>query len=287
MLGTLQPAGDANVPRGAGDQSSDHRRGRRRRFPQRLEQGRLVLRRDGEQETAGGLGIDAEDAARGGARSSAHSTSLAASRFRWVPPGTTPRAARLRAWGSTGSASKATSAATRLAASMLPRCRSSPKPVTSVAALTPTAERGPRRASVQRGHRVHRVADPALDQRVSLERGREDPGAERLGEHEHVAGAGTRVGEHAVGVDVAQDHHAEERLDRIDRVAADHRAARLGHDGRRPREHLAEQLEGELAPGPTHEVEREERRPAHRVDVTQRVRGRDGAPVARRRPRSG
>ena len=291
MVGPLERGRvDADLPRPATrDQPADHRRGRRRRFAQRLEQRRLVLRRDGEQEPAGGLRVHAEDPL-GGARSSAHSTGRAPPRgSAGCRRARSPRAARLQRVRQDRQRFECD---LRAPPGSPPACspggRRRPKPVTSVAALTPT--RSAARAAPSFSVVIERTASPmpALDQRVALERGRQDAGAERLGEHEHVAGAGSRVGEHPVGVDVAQDHHAEERLE--PNRSSGRRASGSpprATTAERPGEHLAQQLEGELVPRPADEVEGEERRAAHRVDVAQRVRRRDGAPGAWRRPRSG
>ena len=76
----------------------------------------------------------------------------------------------------------------------------------------------------------HGIGHPGFDQRVALEGRGQDSRAERLGEDEHVAGACARVGERAVGVHLADDHEPEQRLDHVDRVPAEHQAARaLGH----------------------------------------------------------
>ncbi len=72
--------------------------------------------------------------------------------------------------------------------------------------------------------------------------------------------------------------HSEQRLQRIDRVPAQHQAARPLHDLARAAHDVGEQLEGELLPGPADQVEREERGTAHGVHVTQRVGGGDRAP---------
>src|SRR5699024_9613656 len=65
----------------------------------------------------------------------------------------------------------------------------------------------------------------------------------------------------------------------VDRVAADHRHARLLRDGETAGEDLLQQLVGEHLAGPAHEVDRHHRVAAHRVDVGQGVRGGDAAPV--------
>src|SRR5207253_1332248 len=60
-----------------------------------------------------------------------------ASRLRVVPPGIAPRSASSTAFGNSGTDAASISAATPLAASMLCKWPSRPKPVTSVAACTP------------------------------------------------------------------------------------------------------------------------------------------------------
>src|SRR5690606_13368086 len=65
----------------------------------------------------------------------------------------------------------------------------------------------------------------------------------------------------------------------VDAVAARQVAAGLLADLRAAAQHLPRQLEGDLVPGPGQQVDRQHRLAAHRVDVGERVGGRDPAPV--------
>ena len=90
-------------------------------------------------------------------------------------------------------------------------CRwpSRPKPVTSVSACAPAARACAARAVVERRHHLDRRASTSAGVReAALDRGGDRAGAERLGEHERVAGPAAGVGEHAVGVDGAGHRHA-------------------------------------------------------------------------------
>ena len=75
---------------------------------------------------------------------------------------------------------------------------------------------------------------------AELERGRDDAGAERLGQEQHVAGAGAGVGPDARRVDLAGDRVAELDLLVLDRVAAEQRDAGLAQLSRPPGEDLRE-----------------------------------------------
>ena len=105
--------------------------------------------------------------------------------------------------------------------------------------------------------------------------------ADRLGQHEHVARLGARVREHAVGVHGPDHRHAVLRLGVVDRVAADDQAPRFGGDARATVEHPREQLERQAVTRPGDEVERHQRRAAHRVHVGERVGRGDPPPVER------
>ena len=71
---------------------------------------------------------------------------------------------------------------------------------------------------------------------------RDDPQAQRLGQHQYVARLGTGVGDDLTRMHPADDRQAEDRLLRLDRVAADDRDARLARLVDGPSEDLAEHL---------------------------------------------
>ena len=80
---------------------------------------------------------------------------------------------------------------------------------------------------------------------------------------------------------LAEHHQTEDRLDDIDRMAAEHQAAGALGDLESALEHLSQHLEGGLVPRPAHQTEREQRSAPHGVDVAQGVGRRDGPPCGR------
>ena len=103
-----------------------------------------------------------------------------------------------------------------------------PKPVTSVTACTARPEGHERLGGgpVQPSH----ARRSRLRLSPSVPAGQHDAGADRLGQHEHVAGPGARLRQDAVGVDEALHGEPEDRLLAADGVAAGHHAAGLAHD---------------------------------------------------------
>ena len=90
-----------------------------------------------------------------------------------------------------------------------------------------------------------------------------------------------RFGEHPGRIDRADDREPELRFGVVDGVAAAHDRTRGPDDVVATVEHAREELERQALAGPRDEVQGEEWRAAHRVDVGQGVRGRDPAPVVR------
>ena len=168
-------------------------------------------------------------------------------------------------------------AATPLSRARPCRCPSRPKPVTSVMAEAPGRDRRRARLVVERRHDRHRARQQRVVGLPALARGHHRAGAQRLGQHQHVADAAARVGDHAVGVHGAGDGQAVLRLGVVDRMAADDLGAGRAHDVEAAAQHLAQRGRAELLERPRHQVERGQRPAAHRVDVGQRV-GRGDAP---------
>ena len=81
------------------------------------------------------------------------------------------------------------------------------------------------------------------------------------------------------GVDGADDREAVLRFGVVDGVTAADERARGAHDVVPAVEHARQQLERQPLARPRDEVEREQRRAAHRVHVGERVGGGDAAPV--------
>ena len=142
-------------------------------------------------------------------------------------------------------------------------------------------ERSVAGARVERGHDAHRFGDELGCGGVTLHGSRDHTEADRLGQHEVVAGLGAGVGEDAVGMHGADDRKAVFRLGVVDRVAAGDERTGGAHDVGPAVENPSEQLERQVLTRPRHQVQRQQRRAAHRVHVRERVRGRDAAPVVR------
>jgi hypothetical protein len=127
---------------------------------------------------------------------------------------------------------------------------------------------------VQPLHLAERGLEPRLVELVDFEGVDQDTGAERLGEQQPVAGTSAGVGEQAVRVGLADHREAELELGIAHRVAAEEGRAgfdqRLGGTAQDPREGRGS-LPFELRKAA--EVEREERPPAHGVDVREGVGG--------------
>ncbi len=203
--------------------------------------------------------------------------------LRWVPPATIPAASRSRTPSITGTAAASTTAATPDPAQSSRRWPSRPKPVTSVAACTasPTSTAASRAPALSVVITSTARATSRVGRRVALERGGDHSEPDRLREHEHVADPGARVGEHVVGMHGADDGESVLRLGVVDRVAAADERTGRAQDLGAPVEHPREQVEGQALARPGDEVQREQWRAPHRVDVGQRVRRGDAAPVER------
>ena len=114
---------------------------------------------------------------------------------------------------------------------------------------------------VERGHDLDGLGEPVLADLSPLERGSEDPGAQRLGEKQHVSGLAAGVGQHAVGMGFTDDREAEFGLRIVDRMPTHRGAGGEVEDFRSSFQYLAQQLERKLFAGPAHQVEREKRLP--------------------------
>ncbi len=142
-------------------------------------------------------------------------------------------------------------------------------------------ERGLAGAGVEPRHRVHRRPQHPGGHGGALERGRDHAGAQRLGEDQPVTGRRPVDRHQPARVGQADDRHAVLRHRVVDRVPAGHQTA-----GRRrylgaAAQHRGEHLQRQPVTRPGGQVHREQRAPAHGVDVGHRVRRRDRAPVAR------
>ena len=133
---------------------------------------------------------------------------------------------------------------------------------------------------VERDHRVGRNLEPGLVEQPRLVGRREDARAERLREHERVALARPRVGEHPRERHEARHRETVLGLVVVDRVASRHHAARLAAPLGPARQDLARHLDAK-AVGKAQQVERERGRPSHGPDVGEGVGGRHPAKEVR------
>ena len=180
-----------------------------------------------------------------------------------------------RAPSISGTAPASISSEQPLAAAISDAWPISPNPVTSVQAWTaPPAKRSSTPAAARFSVVIDRTAASmaACGRAAELQRGRDDAGANRLGQEQRVAGHGPRIRQHARRMDLAGHRVAELDLRVLDRVSAEQRDAGLGQ--------LVETAgEDPLQDGAVGvfrkrgDRQRGERPAAHRVDVAQRVGG--------------
>ncbi len=153
--------------------------------------------------------------------------------------------------------------------------------MTSVAACAPCASIARAARSFSRTICAIAGASAASSIRSRLRAVVRTPGAERLRQHEHVAGTCAGVRHDALRVYRSGDGEAVLRLVVFHGVAAEDRHAGLGGDRRAAFDDPREDLGAELFDREGGDVQRGQRRPAHRVDVAQRVRRGDAAEVVR------
>ena len=114
-----------------------------------------------------------------------------------------------------------------------------------------------------------------------LERCRHHANAQRLAQHQHIAGAGIRVALHPGGMHQSQRHQAIDRLDRIDRVSARDRDARLATDRRAAFEDPADGRRAQDRHRHADQGQRHDGLAAHGIDVADRVGRGDATEVMR------
>ena len=141
------------------------------------------------------------------------------------------------------------------------------------------AEHGTRCASVERGHRRDGGRHIGLTQQVALQRRGQNSRADRLRQHQGIARPRAGVAHDVIRMHFTNDRHAVFGLGVVHRVPAQEEGARRARHVRPAAQHLAQQIEREPVTRPPHEVEGEQRRRAHGVDVRERV-------VAAMRPKS-
>ena len=133
--------------------------------------------------------------------------------------------------------------------------------------------------AIERRHHLERLAHGSPGILAALGGRRDDPQAQRLAQHEEVAGLGPGVGDDGGRMHPADDGEPEDRLLRLDRVSADDRDARLARLVAGPPEDLDEHLGRQGTAGESHDAQRRQGRAGHRVHVAQGVGRRHGAEV--------
>ena len=140
----------------------------------------------------------------------------------------------------------------------------------------PGLERGLRGVPVQSRHHLDRGGG---DLAGGLHAVVQQAHPERLGQRDRQACLRGVVAQQTVRAGGAGDGHAVLGFGIVDRVPADDRHSGLLRDRETAGEHLLQQLVGQDLAGPADEVDRDHGVAAHRVDVAERVRGRDPSPV--------
>jgi hypothetical protein len=115
----------------------------------------------------------------------------------------------------------------------------------------------------------------------SLGRRGDHPQPQRLREEQRVAGLRTGVRRHPRGIHRAEHDHAELGLGVGDGVAPEDRDAGVRGGIDAALQHARQHAQGQVVDGPRDDVQGQEGRAAHRVDIRHRVRGCDAAPVVR------
>ena len=141
-------------------------------------------------------------------------------------------------------------------------------------------QRQARALGVRALHLHQRGLEAGLVEPLELEGVHQRAAAERLGEDQAVAGARALIREQAVRIAVADHREPELELLVADRVAAQNRGASRGAGSRAAGEDARQDL-GRSVGREAAEVEREERAPAHGVDVRDRVGRGDAAEALR------
>ena len=136
-------------------------------------------------------------------------------------------------------------------------------------------EGGARRTLVQRGHDAHGTCDERRGGQVTLDGRGNDAHAQRLREQQAIAGAGGRVAQNARRMHQAGDRHAVFRFLVVDAVATDDADIGFARLVRPATQDLAEHRHRERLGGEGHDVQRQQRRRPHRVDVADGVGGRN------------
>ena len=179
--------------------------------------------------------------------------------------------------GSSGSRATSIAIDTPLALAISVAWPIRPKPVMSVAPWTAPANRSQDVGGrlVQHRHRRDGERDELPPARPFLDRGPDDAGAEPLGEDQPIAGARAGVGPDAIGIDRAGHGIAELHLGIAYRVAAEQRDAGFAQLVVAAQEDLLDGVGVEDLVGKPRDRQRRHGRPAHRVDVAERVGGGD------------
>ena len=114
-----------------------------------------------------------------------------------------------------------------------------------------------------------------------LERRRQHADAERLAQHQAIAGLCVAIFLELVGMDQAEGDQAVDRFDDVDRMPASNRGAGFAADAAAAFDNLADDFRWQLVDRHADEGQRQDRLAAHGIDVGQGVGGGDAAEIAR------
>ena len=112
---------------------------------------------------------------------------------------------------------------------------------------------------------------------LMLDRGRDDAGAQRLGQHQAVARPASPIAPHPLGMDRTGHGKAVFWLPVVDAVAAQNIDARFADLVEATAQNVGQHRRSQLFDGEGHQVDRHQGLRAHRIDVAQGIRRRDGA----------
>ena len=134
---------------------------------------------------------------------------------------------------------------------------------------------------VEPGGPLHHARIAFCGELALLQRRREDADAERLAQNQRIPRFGGTVFLHLVGMNQPERDQAVDRLEHVDRMPAGDRDARLRAHRLAAFENAADHRHRQLLERHADDGEREDRPRAHRVDVGERIGGRDAPEVVR------
>ena len=140
---------------------------------------------------------------------------------------------------------------------------------------------GPSGAGVERSHDLHGAGHVVLSDRVTFQRGAQNPRSDRLGQNERVTRPRPGVVDDLVRMYVAHDHHAVLGFAVVDRMTTEDKGSGFAGYVDTSLDSATQQLEHRGIAGPRNEVQGEQGPRPHRVDIAERVGGGDGPEIVR------